>query len=65
MLSIVTSVLVFNLFVNCIDNLVLEDNNTITGTSLILRNPTSRNSVSLGRELEPTNRSKSLVSIEG
>ena len=51
MLSTLTSTLVFNLFTNYIDNLMLEDNNIIIGTT--------RNSVSLGRELERANRGKS------
>ncbi len=64
-LSTLTSTLVFNLFVDCIDDLVLEDDNVIVGTSLILRNPTSRNGVGLGKELEPTNCSESPQGIEG
>jgi len=43
---------------------VSEDDDVITGTSLILRNPTSRNGVGLGRELEPADRGESPWGIE-
>jgi hypothetical protein len=63
--STVTSAPVFNPFADCTDDLVSEDDDVIAGTSLIPRNPTSRNGVSLGREPEPADRGESPVGIEG
>ena len=45
-----TSRLVYNLFINSTNNLVLEDKDVRVGASLRLSNLMSRNNVSLGRK---------------